>query len=84
MFVVLALVSYASCQDNPPKKKIPEICGLKPILEAKCSPDKNLEECTQCILGVLMSGCHELKPEPGKSDDCGKILGCINSQEFKC
>ena len=55
------------------KQKLPEVCGLKPILQSKCSGDKSDDDCHACVLPYLKENCHDLKPEPGKELDCEKV-----------
>jgi hypothetical protein len=71
---VCFLAILVSCQEQ----KLPEVCGLKPILKSKCSPEKTDDECHLCILPFLKENCSVLKPEPGKEVDCEKVLGCVN------
>ena len=51
MILILGSIFVASGQET--KQHLPEVCGLKPILKAKCSPDKSDDDCHACILPFL-------------------------------
>ena len=67
--IVTVVVAIVNAQ-TAPNHKLPEVCGLKPILRSKCPDEKSDDECLVCVLPFLKQFCHDLKPEPGQ----GRIL----------
>ncbi len=81
--MALVAVCFVTCEAKD--FQLPKVCGLEPILRAKCVANVDDPDCANCVVGnYLTKFCAELKPDPTVEPDCDKILACVTPLDIQC